>query len=1016
MPGRQGTTMLAEHNTRAGRALMMLFAISGFAGLIYESIWTQYLGLFLGHAAYAQSFVLMLFMGGMALGAWLVSRRSASIARPLAIYAAVEFAIGILGVAFDPLYHAATGFAYAHLFPWVGEGIGLDVTRYAISILLIGTQCVALGATFPLMSAGYLRIDREAGGRVLAGLYFSNSFGAALGALVATFLLLPNVGLPGTVMTGGLLSILVAIAVWPLGKKTSPSIERASTRGTVSATPWLILCAAAITGATSFVYEMTWIRMLAQALGSTLHAFELMLAAFIGGIAFGGLWLRRRADAWDDAVAAAGWAQVLMGVAALASLFVYAQSFEWVSRLMLGLGHTPTGYALYNLATGVIAVAVMFPAAFCAGMTLPLLTLVLLRRSFGEQAIGRVYAANTLGAIVGVLLTMHVLMPLLGVRISLWLAALGDMALGVVLLLRADIVMPRRVVFASAVSLVVGACAILFTRVDPLMLASSVYRFGAMRLPAGTQMLSYGDGKTASVAFYQAPGKDELRAIATNGKVDASIVMSADAKPTADEYTMMLLAALPLAVLEQPKDVAVIGFGSGMTVNTLLGSKRVERIDVVEIEPLMIEASRGFGTRNARAYEDPRAHFVIDDAKAFLAGTSRKYDVIASEPSNPWVNGVAALFSDEFYDFVPQHLAEDGIYVQWLQLYEITPELVGSVLRALLPHFADVHAYLPNEADMLLIASPRRMLPSPNNLQTLDADLNDELKRVGVRNAGDLATFSFLDKRGLVALANLSSDPANSDLFPILQLRAPEARFTRGGLVEFTDLQSSSIPFLEVVAGYKPLEASAELSPVISAITRDTARRAARVYRGALISGAPAQGSLVRKDIVYRLNTLRATPRTCEEFDADEWLNASAGVAGATIPHFQASDLNGVWIGPVWVPACARANPLVAKSLDFYSKVAARDWSGVAQTGPLLMSDDDMHGLADFRSYVLRTTELACAANGEWKLLTEIESKFGASVKDHFFERQFMLSLADVALRGNASELPPARTSVTSKD
>jgi spermidine synthase len=991
--------MIAKDSMRAGRALMALFAISGFAGLIYESIWTQYLGLFLGHAAYAQSFVLMLFMGGMALGAWLVSRHSARIARPLAIYAAIEFAIGILGIAFDPIYHAGTSFAYAHLFPLVGEGIGLDVTRYTISTLLIGAQCVALGATFPLMSVGYLRVDPSASGRVLAGLYFSNSFGAALGALVATFVLLPNVGLPGTVMTGGLLSILVALAVWPLGRKPSTSIEGAKAGHAAARIPWLILSAAAITGATSFVYEITWIRMLVQALGSTLHAFELMLAAFIGGIAFGGLWLRRKADTWSDAVAAAGWAQVLMGVAALGSLFVYTRSFDWVAQLMQGLGHTATGYTLYNFATAAIAVAVMFPAAFFAGMTLPLLTLILLRRGSGEGAIGRVYAANTLGAIIGVLLTMHVLMPFLGVRISLWLAALGDMALGVVLMLNADIVIRRRVFAATAISLVLGACALLFTRVDPLVLASSVYRSGAARLPAGTQMLSYEDGKTASVAFYQGPGKDQIRAVSTNGKVDASMSLAVGAEPSADEYTMTLLGALPLAFTNRPKKVAVIGFGSGMTVNTILASARVDRVDVVEIEPAMVKASRGFGARVARTYSDPRVHIVIDDAKAFLAGTSRKYDVIVSEPSNPWVNGVAALFSDEFYEFVPQHLADGGVYVQWLQLYEITPELVGSVLKAMLPHFSDVRAYLPNSSDMLLIASPHEALMPPRDLHGADPALSEELKRIGIRDSDDLAMFSFMEKRGLSALANLSRVPSNSDLFPILQLQAPEARFTRSMFVEFYELQKSTIPLLEVVAGYMPVEASTEPAALVSKTPYDAPRRAAIAYRNALLSDGPPRGEFVSKDVSYPLQTLRTPIRSCADFDGGEWVNASASVAGATIPYFRAGDLKGIWIEPIWVPECASANPLVAKALDFYSRLAARDWQSVAAVGSELLASGDMHIAPAFESYLLRATELACAATGEWKKLVEIETKFGVATRDRLFERRFLLSLADIHLR-----------------
>jgi predicted membrane-bound spermidine synthase len=1008
--------MTPERNARAGRALLLLFAISGFAGLIYESIWTQYLGLFLGHAAYAQSFVLVLFMGGMALGAWLVSRCSARIARPLAVYAVVEFAIGILGVAFDPIYHAATGFAYSHVFPLVGDGLALDVTRYAISILLIGAQCIGLGATFPLMSAGYLRVDAASGGRVLAGLYFSNSFGAALGALIATFVLLPNVGLPGTVLTGGLLSIFVAIAVWPLGREASATVEERAVVDTHAVTPWLVLVAAAITGATSFVYEITWIRMLALALGSTLHAFELMLAAFIAGIAFGGLWLRSRADRWADAVAGAGWAQVLMGVAALASLFAYAASFGWVASLMHGLSHTETGYTLYNIATGLIAAAVMFPAAFFAGMTLPLLTLILLRRGYGERAIGRVYAANTLGAIVGVLLTMHVLMPFLGVRLALWLAALGDLALGFVLLRRSTAAAPSYVLGAAVISLGVAAIAMQGSRVDPLTLASGVYRGGDVSLIDGTQMLYYGDGKTATVSLYQIPGANGQRSIATNGKVDAGIATTPGAAAVIDEYTMTLAAGLPLAALEHPKNVAVIGFGSGMTVNTFLGSDRVERVDVIEIEPFMVKAARGFGARVARAYTDPRANIVIDDAKAFLAGTERKYDVIVAEPSNPWVNGVAALFSDEFYDFVPKHLADGGVYVQWLQLYEITPDLVGSVLKAMLPHFSDVHAYLSNQYDMLLVATPHGRLAPFGDLETSDPRLAGEVRRLAMTRSEDLAQFSLLDRHGLAALAALSTLPANSDYFPILQLRAPQTRFTKAKSDEFADLQRSMLPLLEVVSGYAPRAASEPLHEVITDVPRDVATRAAREYREALLANRPVRSGQRDRNMTWRLDAMRASGRPCAEFDGRIWSDDSAFVAGATIPYLRAEDLAGVWIDPAWMPECAKADALARHAAELYAAVAARDWRRVADTGGALLESGDARGLVNFEPYVLRATELAHLALGDTAAVTAIENRYGGGTRTAAFERAFMMAQADIDARAPRAAQKAATAAVTSTD
>lgn len=982
---------------------MLLFALSGFAGLVYESMWTQYLGLFLGHAAHAQSFVLILFMGGMALGAWLVSRRSERFTRPLAAYALVELVVGILGIGFDPLYHGLTGLAYDHLFPAVGLGFGVEVVRYAIAALLIGLQCVLLGTTFPLMSAGYLRLTPGSGGRVLASLYFSNSFGAALGALAATFLLVPAVGLPGAVMAGGLLSVLVAIAIWPLARDNSaPAMAESTVAPRAEAiAPAFVLSAAALTGATSFVYEITWIRMLSQALGSTLHAFELMLAAFILGIAFGGLWLRRKADAWPNALFAAGWAQVLMGIAALGSLFVYTRAFDWVEALLAGLARSEQGYAYYNLATGLVSLAVMFPAAFFAGMTLPLLTLALIRRGGGERAIGRVYAANTIGAIVGVLLTVHVLMPLFGVRIGLWLAAIADLALGVFLILRGDRAMVlsavRRHAFAAVVlSTAAGVASLMLTRVEPLVLASSVYRVGSAQLPSDTKMMFYGDGKTATVAMYEFQTDGKNRSIATNGKVDASIVMAEGAAPSPDEYTMTLAAALPLAMHPAPDNVAVIGFGSGMTAHTFMGDDRVKRQDVIEIEPFMVDAARNFGVRVDRAYSDPRSHVVIDDAKAFLSGAERRYDIIISEPSNPWVSGVAGLFTGEFYDFVPKHLEEGGIFVQWLQLYEIDPALVASVLKAMLPRFADVRAYVSNQTDMLMVASVDRPLPPLGEIQAVAPRLGKELARLGIESTEDFELHYLMDRRGLAALAEMSTIAANSDYFPVLQLRAPRARFVSADSLPIVNLQRAPWPLLEVAAGHHPFTASKALSTVKKTVPRDAMRRAAIALHRGMRDGAPIPLSFSEStDLSLRMTFVRSHATACDiDQAADAWLDAASQIASLTIPFFPAEDLRGVWIDPVWIGECTPTDPRIAPAMALFSAVAARDWTSASSKGQELLAMEQLAASPRFRGYVLGAVELAMLAMGDREGLIATEEAHGGHVPDNVFERQWMMILA----------------------
>ena len=1006
--------MIDSSNRRfAAAALLALFALSGFAGLIYESIWTQYLGLFLGHAAHAQSFVLMLFMGGMALGAWLASRRSARLARPLAAYALAEIVIGLLGFGFDPIYRGVTGLAYAKLFPLVGSGLALDLARYATALLLIGPQCVLLGMTFPLMSAGYLRLAPSAGGRVLAGLYFTNSLGAALGAIIATFMLLPRVGLPGTVMTGGLVSILVALLTWPLAKQSStaePAARHAQAPGLPSAA--FVLVAAAITGATSFVYEITWVRMLSLAVGSTVHSFELMLAAFIAGLAFGGWWLRRRADGYGWPLQVAGWAQVFMGLAALGSLFVYMHAFDWVAALWHGLAHSDGGYALYNVATSMIAFAVMFPAAFFAGMTLPLLTLALLRRGEGEAAIGRAYAANTLGAIAGVLLTVHLLMPLLGVRVALWLAAVADLLLGLYLLARGREgagAVRRDLRVAAAVSLLVAVVALAATRVDERVLASSVYRLGRASLSADTRMLFYGDGKTATVAMYESADGSEY-AIATNGKVDAALTVDLTHKPTTDEYTMLLLAALPLAAHPAPKDVAVVGFGSGMSVNTLLGDPRVQRVDAIEIEPFMVKAAQGFGPRVERAYSDPRAHIIIDDAKAYLSGSPRNYDVIVSEPSNPWVSGVATLFTEQFYEFVPRHLAEDGLFVQWLQLYEISPDLVASILKAMLPRFADVQAYASNNGDLVLIATRKGAVPPLRDLALQAPQLAPELTRLSMASAAQMREFFLMDRTGLASLARLSPMPANSDFFPVVQLRAPAARFAGASATDISAIADSPWPLLEATGAYVPPPVSVAQGVLAPWRLRSLQTQTARAIRLDLLAPSDPGEGVGQLGADVELTLLRSVARQCDADDAAfaAWALASAKVAGRTLPFLRSEDLHGVWIEPQWLLSCWREQPRVGRLMAFHAAAAARDWPAVVNSGEVLLDDPELAALAPLRTFVARYVELALVVLGDMDALARFEQRRADLLPRDAFGRRWLLEVALIKAEGAVTVTQPA--------
>ncbi len=520
--------------------LSLVFVLSGAAGLIYESIWTRYLGLFVGHGAYAQIIVLTIFLGGMSAGAFLVSRVSERLRDPLAVYAFVELAIGIIGFSFHDVFVATTNGAYDHLFPSLaGSPNTVVIFKWTIAALLILPQSILLGATFPLMSAGVLRIVPARPGAVLAQLYFANSIGGAGGVLLAGFWLLSAGGLPFTLDIAATLNIVVfllALSVARFGAVRTVALEAATARAAVPETApeaeqlsltiaRLLMIVAFGTAIALFVYEISWIRMLSLLLGSATHSFELMLSAFILGLALGARWVRSRADSFADPVRALGIVQCLMGIAALATIPIYLRGFEWTASLIVALKLNDGGYDLFTIARYVACLIVMLPSTFCAGMTLPLITRMLMRSGEGERAIGNVYAVNTLGSIVGVVLAGLVLLPLVGLKALLIEGAVLDMALGVALL-RVSSGSPQRrqqlAYIAAAVMTVAALASITFNRFDQIVLSSGVYRYGSLPNPAGRHIIFYRDGRTATVAVGRSL-PDSFTWIATNGKPDASV-------------------------------------------------------------------------------------------------------------------------------------------------------------------------------------------------------------------------------------------------------------------------------------------------------------------------------------------------------------------------------------------------------------------------------------------------------------------------------------------------------------
>ena len=930
-------------------ALYLLFTASGFAGLIYESIWTNYLKLFLGHAAYAQTVVLIVFIGGMAIGAWLCGHFAHRMRNPLLGYAVAEFLIGVAGLVFHRVFVASTDWAYATLLPATCSAEGWCVSSWLLAALVILPQSILLGTTFPLMTAGILRIVRANHGKNIALLYFLNSFGAVFGVLASAFVLIPSVGLPGTTTAAGVLNVLLALIVYLIAR--TPGLPTAVLQAPVAAAdsgrapsaPALLLWIAALTGLSSFIYEIVWIRMLSLVLGSSTYAFELMLASFILGIALGGAWIRNRIDRLKHPRRFLAYVQIAMGLLALATIALYNSTFDVMAWMLGALQRTDSGYVLFNVGSSLIAMAIMLPPTFMAGMTLPLLTFLLLRDGYGERSIGYVYAWNTIGSIGGVIVAVHFGLPAMGIRLTLVGASAVDIALGLMILAKTrDFRWPTPAGAAIATCLVAFVAGAFAFSIDPYRSASGVYRYRQPSLDRNNITIDFErDGKTATIVVQR--HKDSRVIIQTNGKPDASIQLDPAKPPGADEYTMVLAALLPLGHNPQIKTAANIGFGSGLTAHVLLASPVLTHLDNIEIEPAMYEGAKHFRPSVERAYTDPRSHMVFDDAKSFFARSRQKYDLIVSEPSNPWVSGVASLFTEEFYERIRSSLNPGGLLVQWIQGYEFTPQLIGSISSAMGSVFKDYVVY-GSQSDILFVARLDGNLGPLRDDVFAHESMRREMERLGIRGPMDLATRRIGTKQTLKALLFNEVPPVNSDYLPFVEYEAPRARFRGQEARKVTEMRLGPLPLLDMIERRAWPESGKPSEPTTAAnigapTSAYNASIAIRRFDSELkhVPTEPAPGLPVPM-----LASMRAAFVECASVNVvqplwDDFVDFAAWVN----PVLPPAQLDLFWARVEAVPCLHRLPPAYSEWIALFRAAGARDAKSIREHAESLLQSGD---------------------------------------------------------------------------
>jgi spermidine synthase len=795
------------------RLALILFFLSGAVGLVYQVVWLRELTLVFGSTAYASSAVLSTFMGGLALGSlWAGHRADRWHWSPLRSYGVLE-----LGIA-----------AYAALIPLLLRGITpllgavwrlggerhfalFGLVKFAAIAVLILPATTLMGATLPVLARLARSLSSSFGGAVGA-LYASNTFGAVVGTVLAGFVVLPRLGMTRTLAFTVAVNACVGATAWAHGRAPGGDVAAPPAAPTKSEKRELrtVVVVFAVSGFAAMVLEVAWTRGLALVLGSSVYAYAAMLTAFLVGLASGAAvaarWLARRRRSPAAALAI---------VLAAAGIFAYAtaaalQALPWVfAEIYFRLSPGPNAWLAAEVA---LCLVIMFPTTFLLGWIFPLVLEIAGASRGIASSVGRVYAANTFGTIAGAAVGGFVAIPVLGVANTLAAVAAAQLLLGAVVAVAGGEAPGRLRVFGVACAAGAALCLVIRPAWDVRLMNSGVYmnvqnfeRSAGWKgfledVRSDNQLVYAKDGLTATVMVARQPRADNLY-LAVNGKVDAS--------SREDLETQIMAGHLPLLLHPDPRDVLVVGLASGITVGSV-ATHPVDRIRVVEVEAAMVGAARCFAEANGNVLDDPRVELSINDARNELEFRPATYDVIVSEPSNPWMTVASNLFTEEFFGIAKARLRPGGVFGQWIQTYCLAPELVRSILAAFHRSFPHVLVFETLDGvDLLVVGSDRPLRFDRPEIAARMSELRVriDLGRVGVQGPDDM--LAMLQTGGASFDRLVAGARRNTDDNGLVEFAAPKSLYLDSQDANIAMLQQHQDDPLEPV-----LAATADEGPV----------------------------------------------------------------------------------------------------------------------------------------------------------------------------------------------------------
>lgn len=774
---------LSQYSPASITAVAICFVLSGMTGLIYEVLWARMLGLVFGATTLAVSTVLASFMGGLALGSTLAARFAARLKRPLRIYGLLEIAIAVYALLVPWLFRLVDH-VYASVWQQLHPNFYIfSLWRFVLSGATLLIPTTLMGATLPVLTAVLLR-SKVFKSTSVTRLYTYNLCGAILGTIIAGFFLLPALGLFKTIYLAALTNVLIGLFALLLDRRKAVAIAETSANDSDTAGShshhdqpvvdngirFWFLCAF-VSGFVTISTQVAWTRVLTMVIGSSTYAFSIVVALFLIGLSLGAYEIGRKVRS-QDLRRSIFKLELGTGAALLASLWVINQ-IPW---LLVNFGlksNVGSWRGLLTLQIICAAILILLPA-YLMGTVMPLV-LVWASKASSSVAVGlvgRTYAVNTLGAIGGAFCAGFILIPKTGTRFTITFGA----ALCFVIAGFAFPYASRAKDRDLAKALVAGGTAVMVLfafvaaprlNLDELSIGaydSLVRVLARSRKPASDkdaakkgeerhELLLYEEGPTSTVSVRR---DWDITSLAINGRTNAS-----DGE---DMSTQVMLAQVPLLLAPSIRNGLIVGFASGVSAGAILQSP-IESVTCVELEPATVKASRFFEHVNNRPLSDSRLHLVIDDARTYLRGNPERYDLIMSEPSHPWVPGVANLFTQEFFQLGRQRLNDSGVFVQWLQIYQLSNENLRSVLATFHSVFPHVMVFRvggnAKGKDLILVGSLSALTLDRIAERMSDPRMSAELARVGMKTEAEVRAWYVCDEKRLapaVAGAVINTD------------------------------------------------------------------------------------------------------------------------------------------------------------------------------------------------------------------------------------------------------------------